>query len=59
MPLHRNKFCFTGGMIEGELDFVIDPIAATLHLFFLVAVQLPGSSSKAEVYSSAYNLQPN
>ena len=47
MPLHRNKFCFTGGMIEGELDFVIDPIAATLHLFFLVAVQLPGSSSKA------------
>jgi hypothetical protein len=33
-PLHRNKFCFTGGMIEGELDFAIDPIAATLHLFF-------------------------
>ena len=30
----RNKFCFTGGMIEGKLDFVIDLSIATSHLLF-------------------------
>jgi hypothetical protein len=40
-------------MIEGALDFVID-IAATSPLF-LVAVQLPGSSSKAYVHDNAYD----
>jgi hypothetical protein len=43
---HRNKFCFTGGMIEGELVFVIDLITVASHRYFLVAVQLPGSSKK-------------
>lgn len=34
MLSRRNKLCFTGGTIEGESDFILGQIAATLCLLF-------------------------
>lgn len=34
MLSHRNKLCFTGGMIEGELDFIFGRIAVTSRRLF-------------------------
>jgi hypothetical protein len=46
-PPCRNKFCFTGGLVEGKFHFIV-LVFAPSHLYYLLAaVQLPGSSDKA------------
>lgn len=41
MLSHRNKFCFTGGMIEGESGVIFDRIAVISRLLFFSLCTTP------------------